>query len=318
MADHRLNDNITRHMLPKWNATIIHNFISSSDQSSSSHIGSIINKNDNVQNQSNIEPYKQHAHLLREFYGIDGGTPEQQDSPTTLLSRQFDGAQSLFEVSARLADGKELLRDALSTITNEHATTKMTNIAIRIIQKSVLPLMDVASDVSRKKSANVVGPIAGGKYAHRREEVNRKKMIKSTKVTQETGLVMVNEFVHGHSPPDKRVQLKRKVVSSDPLPAPALPINGKEYGAGEFLGIIKCYPKGSGERRGMINKMMSPEYQYIKRSLRAVYNLITDHEKGRMFDFNEPWCYGGKPQIMNDEDVECFTESVRKNPGEKT
>jgi hypothetical protein len=37
-----------------------------------------------------------------------------------------------------------------------------------------------------------------------------------------------------------------------------------------------------------------------------------------MFDFNEPWRYGGKPQIMNDEDVECFTESVRKNPGEKT
>jgi hypothetical protein len=41
--------------------------------------------------------------------------------------------QSLFEVSARLADGKQLLSDALSTITNKHATTKMTNIAIRII-----------------------------------------------------------------------------------------------------------------------------------------------------------------------------------------
>ena len=108
------------------------------------------------------------------------------------------------------------------------------------------------------------------------------------------------------------------MVSSDPLPAPALPVNGKEYGTGEFLGIIKCYPKGSVERRGMINKMISPEYQYIKQSLRAVYNLITDHKKGRMFDFNKPWRYGGKPQIMNDEDVECFTESVRKNPGEKT
>jgi hypothetical protein len=178
-------------------------------------------------------------------------------------------------VSARLADGKELLRDALSTITNEFATTKMTNIAIRIIQKSVLPLMDIASHVSRT-SANVVGPIAGGNYAHRREEVNRKRMIKSTKVTQNSGLVMVNEFVHGHSPPDKRVQLKRKVVSSDPLPVPepAFPVNGKEYGMGEFIGIIQCYPKGSGERRQMINKMMSPEYQYIKRSIRAVYNLI--------------------------------------------
>ncbi len=175
--------------------------------------------------------------------------------------------------------------------------------------------MDIASDVSRT-SANVAGPIAGGNYAHRREEVKRKKMIKSTKVTQKTGLVMVNKFVHGgnyahrreevkrkkmikstkvmqktglvmvnkfvhgHSPPDKRVQLKRKVVSSDPLPAPALPVNGKEHGTGEFLGIIKCYPKGSKACHGMINKMMSSKYRYryIKRSLRAVYNLITDHE----------------------------------------
>ena len=118
---------------------------------------------------SSVSSGKQHAHLLREFYGIDGDTPEQQDSPTTLLSWQFDGAQSLFEVSARLANGKQLLSDALSTITNEHATTKMTNIAIRIIQKLVLPLMDIASDVSRM-SANVVGLIAGGNYAHRRED----------------------------------------------------------------------------------------------------------------------------------------------------
>ncbi len=77
--------------------------------------------------------------------------------------------KSLFEVSARLANGKQLVSDALSTITNEHATTKMTNIAIRIIQKLVLPLMDIASDVSWM-SANVVGPIAGENYAHRRED----------------------------------------------------------------------------------------------------------------------------------------------------
>jgi hypothetical protein len=104
---------------------------------------------------SSVSSGKQHANLHREFYGINGDTPEQQDSPTTLLSWQFDGAQSLFEVSARLPDEKQLLSDALSTIINEHATTKMTNIAIRIIQKSVLPAMDIASDVSRM-SANVV------------------------------------------------------------------------------------------------------------------------------------------------------------------
>ncbi len=57
---------------------------------------------------------------------------------------------------------------------------------------------------------------------------------------------MVNVFVNGHSPPDKRVQPKRKVASPhDQLPPPALPINGVEYGVGEFLGIIQLYQRKS-------------------------------------------------------------------------
>jgi hypothetical protein len=70
--------------------------------------------------------------------------------------------------------------------------------------------MDIVSTQSRK-TANLVGSIAGGNYAHMREEANRKKKIKLSKIIENTGLVMVNEFVKGHSPPDKRVQLKRKM-----------------------------------------------------------------------------------------------------------
>ena len=91
-----------------------------------------------------------HTRLLSHYYGINGDSPNEQDSPTTILSRQFDGTQSLFEVAARLADGKDLLNDALTTITDKNATTKMTNIAIKVIKKSVLPLMDIASTQSRK------------------------------------------------------------------------------------------------------------------------------------------------------------------------
>jgi hypothetical protein len=91
-----------------------------------------------------------HTRLLSHYYGINGDSPNEQDCPTTILSRQFDGTQSLFEVAARLADGKDLLHDALTTITDKNATTKMTNIAIKVIKKSVLPLMDIASTQSRK------------------------------------------------------------------------------------------------------------------------------------------------------------------------
>jgi len=65
-------------------------------------------------------------------------------------------------VTARLADGKDLFH-ALTGITDKNSTTKMTNIAIKVIRKSVLPLSDIALTMSWK-TANLVGPIAGGNF----------------------------------------------------------------------------------------------------------------------------------------------------------
>jgi hypothetical protein len=70
-----------------------------------------------------------------------------------------------------------------------------------------------------------------------------------------TGLVMVNEFVKGHSPPDKWVQLKRKVMTTeDSLHPPPLPANGVEYSMGEFLGIIQTYKRYSKRCGAMLTK----------------------------------------------------------------
>jgi hypothetical protein len=65
-----------------------------------------------------------HTHLLSHYFGINGDSPGKQESPTTTLSCQFDGTQSLFEVAARLADGKELFSDALTTIINNNSQPK--------------------------------------------------------------------------------------------------------------------------------------------------------------------------------------------------
>jgi hypothetical protein len=70
----------------------------------------------------------------------------------------------------------------------------------------------------------------------------QQQKIRSATTIKNAGLVMVNVFINGHSPPDKRVHPKRKVASPhDQLPPPALPINGVEYGVGEFLGNIQLY-----------------------------------------------------------------------------
>jgi len=97
----------------------------------------------------------------------------------------------------RLAEGKELLSDALTTSISNNSTTKMSNLAIRVIRKSVLPLMDIAS-TQPQTSANMVGQIDGRNYAHKREVVSRKK----TKV-ENTGLVMVDEHNDLHKYKDK-------------------------------------------------------------------------------------------------------------------
>ncbi len=129
---------------------------------------------------------------------------------------------------------------------------------------------------------------------------------------------MVNVFVNGHASSDKRVQLKRKVTYSDDLsPPPSVPANGVEYGVGEFDGIIKTYKKESKLRGHMISKMLSSEYSYLKRSRSTVYTVISEHEKGRIFDFAKSWRDMGRPKIMIDGEVDLFTESVCKNPGEK-
>ena len=145
-------------------------------------------------------------------------------------------------------------------------------------------------------------------------------MIKSSKVTENAGLIMVNELVNGHSPPapDKRVQPKRKVSSlHDTLPTPTPPANGVEYGVGEFLSIIHVYKKGSRARGGMIKSMVSPQHNYLNQSQWAAYNIIQEHEKGRMFDFDETWCDNGRPPIMKENEVDMFAEKIHSNLGEK-
>ncbi len=145
-------------------------------------------------------------------------------------------------------------------------------------------------------------------------------MIKSSKVTENAGLVMVNELVNRHSPPapDKRVQPKRKVLSlHDTLPTPTPPAIGVEYGVGEFLSIIHVYKKGSRARGGMIKSMMSPQHSYLNQSQWAVYNIIQEHEKGRMFDFDETWRDNGRPPIMKENEVDMFAEKIHSNLGEK-
>ncbi len=63
--------------------------------------------------------------------------------------------------------------------------------------------------------------------------------------------------------------------------------------------------------------MLCPEHSYLKRSRRAVYYVIAEHEKGRIFNFAVTWCDMDRLKIMKGDEVDLFTELVCENPGEK-
>ena len=60
--------------------------------------------------------------------------------------------------------------------TEKNCWAMMSNLAIRVIRKSVLPLMDIALTLTRT-SANMVGQIAGRNYDHKREVVSRRRWL---------------------------------------------------------------------------------------------------------------------------------------------
>ena len=54
------------------------------------------------------------------------------------------------------------------------------------------------------------------------------------------------------------------------------------------------------------------------RDMSVTFPANAEHDLGRIFEFAEEWCDMGRPKIMNDDEVDLFTESVCRNPGEKT
>ena len=245
---------------------------------------------------------------------------------TNILSRQYINYLEMHEVSYRLQDTMTIMTYALAVLNSEEATTKRKNEATAILERSIIPFMDVPSIMSRK-SAIEVSPIAGGAYAHNRNEVRRKKeiMIQSRAPNPKSGLNgsildSVDEFVqHGMITPDKcpRVaeQVQRKSTRKWRL-IPPVPYKDGVYGIGEFLGHITKYRKGTRDRKEMINCMI--ELGYVTPSYVTACKIIKDHEeKGKVFEFASHWRETGRPKIMEDSEVDEMVRNIKSTVGKK-
>ena len=256
----------------------------------------------------------EYQHFVETHYNVNS----DKTLPTTRLSSKFDKQQKLHETSSRLKDGTEILKDVLTLITDDSASKKKKLNAARLIEQSILPLMSAAAGVA-KESANAVGPMTGGDYAFKRNEVKRRKELKSLLKKNSVPMIqLVNAFVTQVTPTpsqSKRIIPKRAVNLSPGEYIPPMPLNGKVYGMGEFLSIIGEYRKGSNERGAMIRSIQS--HGYLKVQKTAIYRCISQYEKGRRFNLLAPWPEHGRPVYVNDEEAEVIAERIRNNVGEK-
>ena len=105
-----------------------------------------------------------------------------------------------------------------------------------------MPLIDTAS-TSSLHAANVVSPVAGAMYAHKRAQTRRAKSVRESNLNNPPEVVLINEFVENNGSPKASSTAARKSTDSCPprsakkrkwklplvLSEPPKPANGETY-----------------------------------------------------------------------------------------
>ena len=147
-----------------------------------------------ITNMPNVQ--KDYSNYLEDYCGIDVETFNPVNTNIdTILGRQLDGTQSLHEASKILDNSLELLQNVKDVLNDNKSSQKLKKATAKMIDDSIMPLVDVVSSVTRH-AANIVSPIASSGYAHAREETERKRKIARSNPQKSAKEVMTNEFVH--------------------------------------------------------------------------------------------------------------------------
>ena len=113
----------------------------------------------------NLEEF--HEQMLVNCYGIDPTTGKPINPKTTNVQSAFDSAKNLLEAANRLDDVTNVLHGALSDLSDKHSSKKKVKAAKQLIEKTIIPAIDAASDVARTR-AKRSAPIGGAGYGHAR------------------------------------------------------------------------------------------------------------------------------------------------------
>ena len=151
-----------------------------------------------LQNKSGVDLNKGFASLLTNHYGIDPVSRLPIDHKTnTKGANQYRNSQNVSDTSAKLANSKTLTEEAMATVSNPNSTKKSRKAAVQVVNKTVLPLIDIA--VNRTcHAATHSSPIPSSKVAHKSADVQRRKEIEEEHPQAEPTAFMVEEYIQSN------------------------------------------------------------------------------------------------------------------------
>lgn len=194
-------------------------------------------------------------------------------------------------------------------INDPSVSKKSAKAAAKMIFSTVIPVVDIVAGASRE-AANIVSPLARSSYAHRREQVSKKRELKNASSKVQPSLLLVKEFIERKSSPDSAASKRARPVTPTSKKPPALeakraktlpcsvdvpaPKNGAEYGIGEFIQHAVQYRKGTKKRSTFISRVL--QEKLVKRHLTTLHHVLRDHEvHGKQFEFDASWNDVGRP-----------------------
>jgi hypothetical protein len=88
--------------------------------------------------------------------------------------KQLTASLDLYGLAERILDSKEVLGDIHSNLQDGEATKRSKETSLLALRKTVIPLLQFASDTIRSSTKLVVAPIAGSQYVHIRNEAEKR------------------------------------------------------------------------------------------------------------------------------------------------
>ena len=270
-----------------------------------------------------------HFESLLSYYNLGGRDEAGSEGRIvrTAGDRKFEATQNVHEVASHLGRAAAELTSCMDTLSNLDEKKTKQKAAVKDVVKSFTPFLLNASK-TLTASAKTVAPLHGSQYVHNRISKKRERDVVDTSVRKRPAIQLIDDFNRRFSgegtpkyPPDTG-GISKPATRSTAIPrlpvsiVPPAPRKGTMYDRTEFCEIVTRYPKNSGERKEMFDKVLKASPPLVPHSQSSLYRLLVKFENGEPI-VGEAWPEQGRQKIAEDDDMAALVALINTKVGEE-